>query len=175
MGIGGGILFVLAVLAVGVACLIWVAIWLPKGFRSRRQGDATRLKRRAAVIFCGVALLMCCFPPFRRIGDWAIEGTDNIVAPGSSMRPVDRSYFGYIPKYAWMGDPPKSENMRQSTARKLAPWRDEWIELSQVRWCVDWMFLCSQLIVVSLFFMPFLAAREETLIANGRIMNSPLA
>jgi hypothetical protein len=155
--VGPGIAFMLAGFVVGAACVLWIVIWLPRGFRSRGWHDPRRVRIRAGMSFGVFLLLMICFPPLRRVGNWT-EPTTNFPLPRHLENSYDRAFFGYIPTYAWIGRCASTEVPDMSSTLRIAPGAA--YHLDTIKWRVDWVILAIQLGVALLFAFPFLLAQN---------------
>ena len=154
--IGGGIcfLFVLAFVVVGLS--VWIAYWSRQGFRASparsRRDQITRW------IVAGLAItLSAAFPPMRRAADWRDEATGEPITAQSALE-FDRSLFGYIPSYGWVGSIDRERPYEPGCVMTIddrGPFR-----CRTFRWVVDWVFLIGQLVVAGLVLLPFLRAKR---------------
>ena len=158
MGVGTGIAFFLELLLVAIVSIFWIVAWLRKGFRLRRRGDQSRIRRVALWTLVAVFVLMLCFPPLRRIGTWS-ELETNAPIPTELGTLYDRDEFGYIPTYAWIGRCSETETPEISTTVKLDPHAA--YHLDAIGWTVDWWFLFGQLSLTLIYALPFITACND--------------
>jgi hypothetical protein len=154
--VGGGIcfLFVLALLAVGL--FGWVAHWSRRGFRASAPRSRAGRIARWAIAALAVAL-SAAFPPMRRAADWRDETTGEPI-PARSALEFDRSLFGYIPSYGWVGSVDREQPYEPGCVMTIdgrGPYR-----CRSYRWVVDWLFLTGQLVVLGVLLLPFLRANR---------------
>jgi hypothetical protein len=164
--VGPGIGFVLALLFVILICVAWFAVWLPQGLRSQWSRAHNRVRNVARCSFVVTAVLMFSFPRFRRTGTWT-DPQSGAAIPAELSPLYDRSYFGYIPTYAFVGRSFTAETPVASGTLRLHPHAA--YQLDAVSWRVEWWFLFGQLGIALLFAVPFLAARGDPQIAEQTI------
>src|ERR1700722_17215599 len=102
MNVGAGIGFLLVLFLIGATSLIWGVYWTSKHLRFETTGNASQIRRRAIISSCLLLGVIVSLPPFRRIGVWTNEVT-HAPLPKTQQLEVDREWFGYIPKYGWVG------------------------------------------------------------------------
>jgi len=115
-----------------------------------------------------IAVIMLCFPPLRRAGEWRHAENNQPIPPWLAIK-YDRFYFGYIPQYDWIGKCFVTDTPDDSTTVSL--WEFDSYHLSGINWIVDWWFLIPQLVITSLFLLPFFRANfghGETAVATFR-------
>jgi len=158
MIVGPGIAFLFALLFLAFISFVWIVAWLPKGFRLRRPGDQVRIRKVALGTVVAMIVLMLCFPPLRRTGQWS-EPETGAPIPTELKTLYDRDEFGYIPDYAWIGRCSETEVREISETVTLAPHAT--YQLDAVSWTVDWWFFFAQLGIVFMFAFPFLFACDR--------------
>lgn len=156
MDFGGGICFLFLIVSISVGLVLWIAFWIVQGFRSR-------LSRKrwgwGSWLVAGLILaLMVLFPPLRRAGDWIEPDTASPIPSGTAER-VDRWFFGYIPRYGWIGEIGSMEETIPSTV-KLEEQGPYWC--SSFRWVVDWLYVGGEALVFAILFLPFLLLQRGT-------------
>lgn len=161
--IGPGIAFAFAIFSACVVCVIWVAAWVPRGFRYRCQRDPGGIRRLSRIQLAVIAMLLLCFPPLRSAGIWT-DTTTNTAPPHHLLNAYDRSWFGYIPTHAWIGRCITTKTTAATAIVSLDP--DETFQLHAFRWRIDWVFLIGEFGIAILFLFPFLAARSTPAIAE---------
>jgi hypothetical protein len=156
---GPGIAFLLSLFIIGVTSMIWIIVWLPKGFRSHGWRDPHRLRINALIGVLVITTITILFPPLRQIGVWKDTGT-NLLIDSRLADEYDRFWFGYIPTYGWIGhvmsrETPDSSVSVSSTSVSIRSYR-----LVEIEWRIDWIFLAGQIGIIFLGAAPFLAARN---------------
>jgi hypothetical protein len=147
-------LTVLVVLAGGL--LGWVAYW------SRRRFRASPARSRAAYlarwILAALALAAsAAFPPMRRAAVWTSDSARPMPAPNALS--FDRSTFGYIPSYAWVGSVGRQEPYDPGSQVVID---ERWkYECRSTQWVVDWLLLAGQCLVLGVLLLPFLRAKRR--------------
>jgi hypothetical protein len=158
MGNGTGIAFIFALMFIAIICIVWIVVWLPKGFRLRRRGNQGHIRTLALWTVGAIIMLMLCFPPHLHTGEWS-DSVTNAPIPAELQTLYDRDEFGYIPTFAWIGRHSETETPECSTTLTLEPHRA--YHLDGVGWTVYWWFLVGQLGIVLLFAFPFLTACND--------------
>ncbi|MFO0866483.1 MAG: hypothetical protein U0744_17865 [Gemmataceae bacterium] len=111
------------------------------------------------MIFGSSAVAAVCLPPLRRSGNWQIDPGGEKVPPAVSYD-LDRDYFGWIPKFAWMGNAGAEEPMSLGVILKLAS-HGETAVCDRFRWVIDWHFVAVEAVVFVLIILPFVAATKR--------------
>lgn len=155
---GPGIFFLIVLIVVGIICVIWIAGWIPHGFRATSPRRPTSSARWIFHLLT-VAAIMLCFPPLRQAGVWHHTETNQPIPAASSIE-YDRFYFGYIPSYRWIGKCFVTDIPDASTTISLS--EIDTYRLSGIKWVIDWWFLIPQLIIACLFLLPFIRAISAT-------------
>ena len=155
---GPGILFLLGVLAVGFACLVWIAVWLPTILARFLRHEQWHIQPRPAIWLGALILFMICFPPLRHAGIWTDPETKARLSPHRSIS-YDRNWFGYIPTYDWIGRCIEKQPAHNSAIVSLIP--GETYQLDAIHLRIEWFYLAAQLCVALLFAFPFMFATRE--------------
>jgi hypothetical protein len=153
--VGLGVLWMLVLLFVAVGCWVWIAYWIPRGFRAKSDNPPVALRWWLLRIVV-LAATMACFPPQRRIGVWREVQTGRLLPPGLANS-YDRSYFGYIPSYHWIGHVRRTETPEFSAIVGIADHGR--YQLTKIEWAIDWLCFNAQLGVALLFMLPFMLSR----------------
>jgi hypothetical protein len=150
--VGGGICFLFFLALLAVCLLVWVVYWSRRGFRASpprwRAGQITRWVIAVLAIAFTVS-----FPPMRRASDWRDKATGKPIPPLSALE-FDRSLFGYIPLYGWVGTEGREQPYEPGcimTIHGRGPY-----QCRSFRWVIDWLSLTVQLVVLGMLLLPFL-------------------
>ena len=103
-------------------------------------------------------VLVVCFPPFRRAGDWRAEVTAEPVNPAAAVK-FDRWYFGYIPQYDWIGFSNTEEDLNPGCIVTLGDQGPN--RCTRTRWVIDWWFLAAEFAIFGVFVLTFLGPRID--------------
>jgi hypothetical protein len=101
-------------------------------------------------------VLMMCFPPFRRAGDWHAVATGEPINSEFAVK-FDRWYFGYLPQFEWIGFCDTEEELSPGcivTLENQGPNR-----CARVRWVVDWWVLAAEFALMGVLVLAFLGPR----------------
>jgi hypothetical protein len=159
---GNGIFFLFVIIILGLSTLVWIAIWTPRGFKSRGCRNSKLIRRIALSAFVASVLVMLLYPPQRRIGNWTKDKDDE---PNAMYHPsgYDRGYFGFIPRYA----PFSYLGTREVPAvRHGYGLRGEIYYLDSYTWHVDWYILLGQIAILGLIAYPYVRAEPRLVQPN---------
>lgn len=161
--IGQGIGFLFWCCAGGVGLLVWVGFWLFHRFRARVP--VTSVGRMVLWCVVGmVAVVAGLFPPVRNAGDWRDVSNGEPVSPTTAGE-LDRFYFGWMPKFAWVGqvgvEEPRAPGVRVGLGVSGVS-----AHCDRSRWAVDWIALAAEVCCFTVVVLPFARARRPTIAAR---------
>ena len=156
--VGLGIFFLLVLLFVGIGCVVWIAFWLPRGFRATSTKLPMSIPQWILPLTI-IGVVMAIFPPLRSVGLWQHTETNQPIPTAQAIN-YDRCFFGYIPSYRWIGQCFVTETPDVVTTVSLSP--DEAYRCSRITWTIDWWFFVPQLVIVGLLLLPFVRAKTAT-------------
>jgi hypothetical protein len=158
-GVGSGVLFLLLLGLLGLGLLAWIIYWATRGFRTGPPKSPRNPKWWLARL-APLLALMICFPPMRRAGNWSDQAT-SLRAPESVALEFDRSFFGYIPSYRWIGQ--VGEDVHGGLGPVVtSDERKTQFRSDRQRWAIDWSFLGGQLAILAVLLLPFFRARANS-------------
>jgi hypothetical protein len=154
---GNGIFFLFVLIILGFTTLVWIAIWTPRGFKSRGWRNSKIVRRIAFSAFVAFVLVMLLYPPQRRIGNWTKNEDDELNAIYHPSG-YDHGYFGFIPRYA----PFSCLGTREvPTVKSGYGLRGEMYYLDSYTWHADWYILLGQIAILGLIAYPYLRAEAR--------------
>jgi hypothetical protein len=161
VGEGIGVLFLCCSAAVGL--LLLVGFWLIHRFRA--PVPVTPFGRKALWCVVGlVAVVVVLFPPQRKAGGWWDQSSGQPVSP-MVVGELDRFYFGWMSKLAWVGqvgrEEPLTPEVRVGLGATGVP-----ANCDRARWVVDWVALVIEACCLTLLVLPFARARRPAITAR---------
>ncbi len=158
-----GIGFLFMCCGCGIGLLVWVVFWLIHRFRA--SVPVTLFGRIALWCVVGlVAVVAGLFPPVRKAGDWWDESNGQPVSPTVAGQ-LDRFYFGWMPKFAWLGQVGVEEPMTPGVRVGLGV-SGVSAHCDHARWAVDCLALAIEACGLILLVLPFARARRSTVAAR---------
>lgn len=156
--LGWGLLFVLLLVAIGLALLAWVLFWASHGFRAAPprspRGPTWWLIRLVPLLS-----ILVCFPPMRRASNWSDRETGEPAAAAAATT-FDRNLFGYIPSHRWVGQLGSAVDDDAMLVMTIDR-QHRWYRKDHDRWVVDWLYMGLELFVLAIVLLPFARARRR--------------
>ena len=104
-----------------------------------------------------LVIVIACFPPIRRSGSWRDVVSGQPVSAATAME-LDRSYFGYLPHFDWIGTVGREQDLEPATVVKLEDQGPS--ACSRYRWAVDGWSLAAEVTIVALLVLAFCGAQR---------------
>ncbi len=153
--LGDGLMLLCAFIFVGIFICAWILYWTTRA----GVGNSKHVFPVWWILVLAVGLIiLVCFPPMRRAGEWYHESAPQ-PAPLTNSKQLDRSYFGYIPKYSWIGTLGSRE--RLDPPCRLQTQAGDTARCENYEWVVDWPYLFAQILILVTLTLPFLLRKRE--------------